>query len=177
MNRLLLLIFPLSFLLLSNSPKPVETIKWLSIEEALELNKKNPKGIFIDVYTDWCGWCKKMDATTFVNPQVTELMNKHFYAVKFNSETYKNKLEFNGQEFNFNPSMGRRGVHEFAVSILQGKLSYPSYAFLDEKLNLVTVVPGYRESKEFKGMLIYLGEKRYEKQSYQDFVAEYEAGN
>ena len=39
-------------------------IKWISIEEAEKLNKENPKKIMIDVYTDWCGWCKKMDKDT-----------------------------------------------------------------------------------------------------------------
>ena len=42
-----------------------EAVKWLTIEQAQELNKKKPRKIFVDVYTDWCGWCKKMDKTTF----------------------------------------------------------------------------------------------------------------
>jgi thiol:disulfide interchange protein len=38
----------------------VEVVKWLSYDEAIALSKKNPKPIFIDVFTDWCGWCKEI---------------------------------------------------------------------------------------------------------------------
>ena len=37
-------------------------IKWYTIEEAEKLFNKSPRPIFIDTYTDWCGWCKKMDS-------------------------------------------------------------------------------------------------------------------
>ena len=62
-------------------------IKWYSFEEAYALNKKKPKKIMVDVFTEWCGWCKKMDAETFTNPVIVKYMNEHFYAVKFNAET------------------------------------------------------------------------------------------
>ena len=61
-------------------------IEWITIEEAMELHSKNPKYWIIDIYTDWCGWCKRMDATTFKDPYVTEEINKNYYAVKFNAE-------------------------------------------------------------------------------------------
>ena len=37
-----------------------EKIKWYSFSEAVELNKKKPKKIFIDIYTSWCGWCSAL---------------------------------------------------------------------------------------------------------------------
>jgi thiol:disulfide interchange protein len=55
-----------------------EKIKWYTIEEVQKLNQENPKKIFIDVYTDWCGWCKKMDATTFQDPKIIKLLNEDF---------------------------------------------------------------------------------------------------
>src|SRR5664279_713123 len=63
-----------------------EKIRWYSFEEAYTLNKKKPKKIFIDVFTDWCGWCRKMDAETFTNPTISEYMSDHFYCVKLNAE-------------------------------------------------------------------------------------------
>ena len=63
-----------------------ESVKWYSIEEAVQLASQEPRVLVIDVYTDWCGWCKRMDADTFSDPAVAEIMNKHFYPVKLNAE-------------------------------------------------------------------------------------------
>src|SRR6266542_6018061 len=60
--------------------------KWYTLKEAMELQKKQPRKILIDIYTDWCGWCKKMDAETFTNPVIVDYLNAHFYPVKFNAE-------------------------------------------------------------------------------------------
>ena len=60
-------------------------VNWLTFEQASALAKTKPKKMLIDVYTDWCGWCKKMDATTFANPKIAAYVNQYFYAVKFNS--------------------------------------------------------------------------------------------
>ena len=63
-------------------------VKWYTFEEAVELNKAEQRKIFIDVYTDWCGWCKKMDATTFNSPEIAKILNEEYYAVKFDAETW-----------------------------------------------------------------------------------------
>ena len=63
-----------------------QKVNWMSWDEAVEANKQNPKLIFVDVYTDWCGWCKKMDASTFGNPVIAKYMSENYYAVKFNAE-------------------------------------------------------------------------------------------
>lgn len=71
-------------------------INWLSLEEADSLYKTQPKPMFIDVYTDWCGWCKRMDATTFQDPNVAAYLNNNFYPVKLNAETQR-AINFNGK--------------------------------------------------------------------------------
>ena len=53
-------------------------INWLSFEEAIEKNKENPKPILVDLYTDWCGWCKKMDKTTYKNEVIVKFINDNY---------------------------------------------------------------------------------------------------
>jgi thioredoxin-related protein len=135
-------------------------IKWHKFEEAVELCKKRPKKIFIDVYTDWCGWCKVYDKNTFGNPDIAEYMNKHFYAVKFNAEGY-DTVRFMGRTF-VNPGGGRRSTHMLATSLLNGKMSYPSVVFLNEQFQLLHVQPGYLTPEQFAPFMVYIGDAWYD---------------
>src|SRR4249920_756491 len=53
-------------------------VKWMSFEQAVEKSKTEKRKIFIDVYTDWCGWCKVMDKNTFSEAQVAKILNEKF---------------------------------------------------------------------------------------------------
>lgn len=150
-----------------------EKIKWMDIEEAAKLNQKKPKKIFVDTYTDWCGWCKKMDASTFINPVIVKYMNDNFCAVKFNAER-KDTVTFNGKNYiNTNPS-GQKSSHQLAMELLGGRMSYPSFVFLDENLGKITIVPGYRKAPEFEAILHYIGENAYKNQSFEEFNATFQ---
>ena len=108
-----------------------EKINWIDYPTAIELQKKDPKPIIVDVYTEWCGWCKKMDATTFSDPQVVKYMNENYYCVKFDAES-KDTIVVSGKQYVYykTPEM-RRGVNTLAVELLGGQMSYPSYVFVD----------------------------------------------
>jgi len=147
-----------------------EKIKWYTIEQVQELSADHPKKIFVDVYTDWCGWCKKMDATTFQDPKIIKQLNQNFYAVKLNAEG-KEDIRFKNRVYKFVPQ-GQRGYHELAAAFLQGKLSYPTTVYLDENLNLIQPIPGYMEVKDLEPILIFLGEDRYKNQTWQEFLTQ-----
>ncbi len=150
-----------------------EKIEWITFEEAIELSKKKPKKVFIDLYTDWCGWCKRMDAVTFQNSVVASYMQENFYMVKLNAEQ-KDPITFKGHEFKFVAS-GRRGVHELAYVILDGKLSYPSVAFMDEKMNMIQAIPGFRKPEEFLMIATFMGDNHYKKTPWPDFQKSYKS--
>ena len=52
----------------------------------LERAKKDKKLVMVDMYTDWCGWCKKLDKDTFSDKDVADKLAKDFVAVKLNPE-------------------------------------------------------------------------------------------
>ena len=124
-----------------------DAIQWLGIEEALAAQRENPKPLFIDVYTDWCHWCKVMDSKTFSRPEVARYMNENFHPVKFNAEK-EAPLTFRGQEFKV-VDAGRRGIHTFAYAILDGRMSYPSYVILDNQLQRLGIIKGFKEAEPF----------------------------
>lgn len=158
MKYIKILIVLLSTLTFANNPEPKE-IQWISFEKAVELNAKNPKPMIIDIYTDWCHWCKVMDKDTYSNPLIASYINQNFYAVKFNAEQ-KEPVTFRGKTFTYR-AQGRRGVHEFAASILQGKLSYPSTVFLNNKQEIVQAIPGYLKTPMMEKLVNFMHQEIY----------------
>ena len=149
-----------------------EKVKWYSFTEAVELNKAEPRMMVVDVFTDWCGWCKRMDANTFSDPVVAEYMNKHFYPVKLDGEEKKD-ITIGEHTYKFVDN-GRRGYHELSAAILQGRMSYPSIAYLDSKLQVVQIVPGYKNAAQFEAYLAFFNEKAYESQTFMQFYEGFE---
>lgn len=149
-----------------------QEVNWLSWNEAAALaaSDKNPKKIFIDVYTDWCGWCKKMDKDTFQNAEVAEYMSNNFYMVKLDGEG-KESIDFKGKTYKYVPS-GKRGYHEFAAALLQGRLSYPTVVFLDEQLNMLSPVPGYQKPDPFLNIARYFGDNIYLEKDWKTYSGE-----
>jgi thioredoxin-related protein len=142
------------------------TVKWYSIEEAEKLARTNPRPMIIDTYTDWCSWCKKLDQDTFSNSVIAEILNTKYYPVKFDAEG-KYPVTFQGKSFINDGKSG--AAHQLAIALLGGKLSYPNMVFINDQLQLLTNVPGYREPKEMEVLLSFFAEKAYEKQNFQDY--------
>jgi thioredoxin-related protein len=163
--RLLIALFTLTFCLHAQAQK----IEWMSFEAAIEAQAKadQPKKIFIDVYTDWCGWCKKMDKETFNNPEVAVYMQQHFYMVKLDGEG-KKPIVFRGKTFSFVPS-GSNGYHELAAGLMQGQLSYPTVVFLNEQAELLSPVPGYHPPESFMPIARFFGDNHYKSSTWEDY--------
>ncbi len=145
-------------------------VHWYTFSEAVALQKKSPRLIMVDVYTSWCGPCKMMSAQTFGNEIIAKYLNEHFYPVKFNAET-RDSVAFNGVVFkNKNPEGTQRPVHDFAISILDGKLSYPSIVFVDEDIKRVQTIVGFYRAPQFEPVVKFLGSGVYKKGTkYEDF--------
>ena len=166
-----IVLFPLFGFTFSTDP----VVNWLSFEKAVELSETEHKKMIIDVYTDWCGWCKRMDATTFSDQAVAEMLQANFYPVKFNAEQ-RAPITFNNYTFKFIPR-GAKGYHELASTLLSGKLSYPSVVFLNERFEIIQVLPGYRKADEFLKIITFIGEDHYLSTTWEDFSSSYQEGS
>lgn len=169
MRTLLLLIFTV---ITAHTINAQEKIQWMSVEEAYArtLTDEVPKKIFIDVFTDWCGWCKTMDKKTFQNPEVAQYMNTHFYNVKFNAEQ-REDVSILGNTFSF-MDQGRRGYHELAAALLNGKMSYPTVVFMNSKFEMLSPVPGYQEPVQFLKIASFFGDNIYKEKSWDAYSKE-----
>lgn len=143
-----ILLFTITLFAFAQTPE----IKWVSLEEALTMQKKagkKAKPIFMDIYTVWCGPCKLLDKTTFIDEAVVKKINTDYIAVKFNGEGAE-EISYQGKKYgnpSYNPSRkGRNATHELTDHLeLQG---YPSLFILDASGNKVKTIIGYKTPQE-----------------------------
>ncbi|MGO3183665.1 MAG: thioredoxin family protein [Aequorivita sp.] len=128
-----------------------QEINWMTMNEALAAQEKEPKKIFMDVYTTWCGPCKMLDRNTFSDKSVIEYVNKNYYAVKFNAEGTE---DVDYQDFvytnpNYDPNRkGRNSQHLFAHAMKV--TAYPTVVFFKDNGDIIQAVPGYRTPKQLE---------------------------
>jgi thioredoxin-related protein len=162
MRKILFSLSLFTSVLVLSSMTPVPTdgpVQWMTFEEAVEKSKTEKRKFIIDVYTDWCGWCKVMDKKTFNDPEVAKLLNEKFYAVKLDAEQTAD-IQFKGTAYKY-VSSGRSGVHQLAAALLNNQLSYPTVVFVEEDFKSVSPIPGYKEAPEFHKMLVYFDSGYY----------------
>jgi thioredoxin-related protein len=111
-------------------------------DAALEAAKKDKKLVMVDLYTDWCGWCKKLDKDTYSDKDVEAKLTKDFIAVKVNPE----KSERNAK-----------------LSRTFGTTGFPHIVFVDANGQKVSEIDGYLPAAQFLEQLNKISEKATKK--------------
>ena len=159
----------LSLFLLLISVSASAQIEWMSWEEAIERSKSEPLRLIVDVYTDWCGWCKRMDKTSFRDKAVVRYINENFYAVKLDAEQ-RESINYDGHEFAYDETVGRRGVHQLAVALLDGRMSYPSLVYLDAEQKRISISPGFKPAENLLKEIQYIGGGHYTSSTFEEYL-------
>lgn len=164
------------FLLISLCSMPAieaqTQVEWLTWEEALKRNKIEPRKIIVDVQTTWCSWCKKMDARTYKKPHIAEKINKEFYAIRFDGE-HREDVIFNNKIYSYVSGFGKKGYHELAQEIMNGRMSYPTTVFIDENLNVIQPIPGFQGASTFKMIMDFFSGNHYTHTPWHKFESNY----
>jgi thioredoxin-related protein len=151
------------------APAARVSVQWLSLQEAQTRSKDEPKVILLDLYTDWCYWCKVMEKNTYEDPRVAGYVEKNFYPVRFNAET-RSSITWKGQSFAYNPNYK---VNELAVSLTHGNLAFPTTVIITPDDRSPQYLSGYLKPADLEPVLRYFGDGAYKTMSYRDFRASF----
>lgn len=139
-------------------------IKWLSYDEGLAKAKKEGKHLFIDFTAKWCGYCKKMDGSTFVEPEIVKMLNNDFVPVRVDGDSEK-ELDIEGYK-----------VTEKNLSRQEYKVrGYPTFWFLDAQGTKLGAVQGFQPASNLLSTLQYVKEKKYATKTEQKTESKKEA--
>jgi thioredoxin-related protein len=124
-------------------------VRWLPWDEAYKEARSQKKMVLIDLYTDWCGWCKKLDKETFENPYVTAYLDSFFVSTKINPElpevTYAFKgKSYTGKAFFSKLADDQAGVYPTLIIIIPSE---------DPDFDKVYTLPGYFAPMELLSLL------------------------
>lgn len=130
-------------------------IKTGTFSDLKKIEKENKKPIIIHLYTDWCSICKIESFKLSKDKDLVKMMNENFHFINFEAEKTKEKINFQGKEFNYLPN-GNSGIHELALALSKNKNQpvYPLWIILDENQKLVYYHEGLFEAEKMKEKLI-----------------------
>ena len=114
----------LVMLALGGGPAKSPSIRWEHrLEDALKKAKSSGKPVMIDFWAEWCGWCHRLDQTTYVDPEVTKMVAGDFIALKIDTEAGKRSAD---------------------IATKYGVQSLPTIAFISPSGRPIDRVSGYQ---------------------------------
>lgn len=141
----------LSLLALPLLATAAPAVEWKGWNAGLAAAASSHRPVVVDVYTDWCRWCKQMDREVYGRADVAQYLAAHFVTVKLNAESGE-PVSYQGRSSN-----ARALASSFGVS------GYPTTIFLASDGERLANVPGYIEPARFLLLLRYIGDGHMER--------------
>lgn len=148
----------------AGSPGTSGGVRWYPLSMGLEEARLKSRPMLVDVVTDWCGWCKRMDRTTYADEAVREYVGRSFVAIRLDAEDDDRRARYEGRDLTY-----REFADRFRVT------GYPTTLFLTAEGRLITMVPGYVKPERFLTVLRYIGDGHYRSRSWEAYAREVDA--
>ena len=153
--RVLLFLFPLLLSPALGRGAPAWRTWDAGVSEAARLGRP----VLVDVYTDWCGWCKRMDRDVYSRADVQEYLARRFVVVKLDAES-RAPARYQGST-----------LTSRSLATRLGATGYPTTVFLGAKGAALGSLPGYIPADRFLQILHYVGDGHAERgQSFDDYL-------
>ena len=136
-------------------------VKWKPFEKGLKDAAASKKYSFVDVYTQWCGYCKQLEATTLKAQPVLAELDKNFESIRFDAES-EETVTWKGKQITMRELSANWGVEGF-----------PTMLFLNSKGEIIGSFASYAEADLMVHLLKYISSgARERKVSFEDFLKE-----
>lgn len=142
-----------------------DKLQWMNMSELKQKMKLESKPALIDLYTNWCYWCKVMDKKTYTNAKVIAYIKDHFYPVKVDAET-KEIIEWKNKLYSYNSNYK---VNDFTMYATSGQPGFPTTVIFTDDYSDPISIQGFLEPREMEPILKYFGEGAYKTESFEVF--------
>jgi len=155
---MLILFLSLSLKLLPAQDSENISINWMKMEDAVNTSTSQPRKLFIYIYSDNCGWCKRMNDVSFSDSVIANYINDHFYPVKINS-SFKEDITLGSRTYKYIPADPSKNIpshHELVATLLNGRMAYPAISFINEKMEYMGVEFGFKNPPLLEAWLHFI---------------------
>lgn len=134
-----------------------KSLQWRTFNVGFAEAKKTGKKVLVDVFTDWCVWCKRLDKNVYGDPKIADYLNDHYITVKINPET--------------NSTVTFRDTAYSAAQFAQGfgVTGYPTIIFFEPDGQPIDRLGGYVDATRFLPIIQFIGEDYFKTMTWEDF--------
>lgn len=132
-------------------------VEWVEIETAQESAMENGKWVLLDIYTEWCPYCRRMNNETYKDERVLKALEQYYYPVRIDAESNE-VIVFNNEEVT---------MQELALAFQVS--SYPTTVILTSEGEPFAAQPGFIDAPTFSDILSYVATESYENMTFEAF--------